>query len=79
VSFIDLGIERRMKMENFMCCIRRRILPNLIHKIPSQVGIPVVGRWPSTYMFYEIMDHSIHFWDFLNDFIGDEVSVERRV
>jgi hypothetical protein len=34
-------------MENFMCCIRRRILPNLIHKIPSQVGIPVVvGGWP---------------------------------
>jgi hypothetical protein len=52
-------------MENFMCSIRRRILPNLIEKVPSQVNLVEVGvfvEYPSTRTLL-LKYGSLNFWD----------------
>jgi hypothetical protein len=52
-------------MENFMCSIRRRILPNLIEKVPSQVNVLELG------VFVEYPSIHVHFIEIrITQFLG---------
>jgi hypothetical protein len=56
-------------MENFMSSIRRKILPNLIKKVPSQVIGLEVGGWVfgvgiSIHPYTLLLKYgSLNFWD----------------